>query len=41
MDKAIFNQLKESLRETVAIKKGTKKASRTFKVAATDVQTIR
>jgi putative transcriptional regulator len=41
MDKDMFNDIVDSLKETIEIAKGTKKASRTFKYKEVDVKKIR
>jgi DNA-binding transcriptional regulator YiaG len=41
MEKALFDELLQSLKEAKAISKGTAKASRRFKVEVTDVKAVR
>ncbi len=41
MDKALFNDLTQSLKEAVAIRKGDAPASRRFEVARMDVKAVR
>lgn len=41
MDKEMFNELSESLREGMAILRGEKQASRTFQIENSDIQKIR
>jgi DNA-binding transcriptional regulator YiaG len=41
MDKALFDDLTQSLKEAVAIRKGEAQPSRRFEVAETDVKAVR